>query len=96
MFPSRMWRELYDALLSRQSGGRAEREYLGMLALALEHGLEKIEEKILGFGVTDAGLDAMRRELDAASKVVVVDFRADLSNYDAMIAAAGQEEVRHG
>ena len=47
-----------------------------MLALALEHGLEKIEEKILGFGVTDAGLDAMRRELDAASKVVVVDFRA--------------------
>jgi len=96
MFPSRMWRELYDALLSRQSGGRAEREYPGMLALALEHGLEKIEEKILSFGVTDAGLDAMRRELDAASKVVVVDFRADLSNYDAMIAAAGQEEVRHG
>jgi hypothetical protein len=27
---------------------------------------------------------------------VVVDFRADLSSYDAMIAAAGQEEVCHG
>jgi hypothetical protein len=26
----------------------------------------------------------------------VVDFRADLSSYDAMIAAAGQEEVCHG
>jgi hypothetical protein len=93
-----MWRELYDAdaLLSRQSGGRAEREYLGMLALALEHGLEKIEERILGFGVAGAGLDAMRRELEVVSKVVVVDFRADLSDYDAMIAAAGQQEVRHG
>ena len=96
MFPSRMWRELYDALLSRQSGGRAEREYLGMLALALEHGLEKIEEKILRFGVAGAGLDAMRRELEAASKVVVVDFRADLSSYDALIAAAEQQEVCHG
>ena len=49
---------LLDALLSRQSGGRAEREYLGMLALALEHGLEKIEEKILRFGV--AGRRARR------------------------------------
>ena len=67
-----------------------------MLALALEHGLERIEEKIVRFGVADAGLDEMRRELEAASKVVVVDFRADLSSYDAMIAAAGQEEVRHG
>jgi hypothetical protein len=46
--------------------------------------------------VADAGLDAMRRELDAASKVVVVDFRANLSSYDALIAAAGQEEVCHG
>jgi hypothetical protein len=49
IFPSRMWRELYDALLKRQSGGRAEREYLGMLALALEQGLEKIEEKNRAF-----------------------------------------------
>ena len=49
-----------------------------------------------GFGVAGAGLDAMRRELEAASKVVVVDFRADLSSYDAMIAAAGQQEVCHG
>jgi len=32
----------------------------------------------------------------AASKVVVVDFRADLSSYDVMIAAAGQQEVCHG
>ena len=75
---------------------RARRGVLGMLALALEHGLEKIEEKILRFGVAGAGLDAMRREIDAAIKVVVVDFRADLSRYDAMIAAAGQEEVCRG
>jgi hypothetical protein len=67
-----------------------------MLALALEHGLEKIEDKILRFSVAGAGLDAMRRELDAASKVVVVDFRADLSSYDALIAASEQQEVCHG
>ena len=89
MFPSRMWRELYDALLKRQSGGRAERDVWACSPWRLNT-IEKIEEKIARFGVADAGLDAMRRELDAASKVVVVDFRADLSSYDAMIAAAGK------
>lgn len=96
MFPSRIWRELYDALIERQSAGRAEREYLGVLALALEHGLEKIEDIVVRFGAAKAGLDVVRRELDAASKVVVVDFRADLSGYDAMIAAASQEDLHHG
>jgi hypothetical protein len=42
-----MWQQLYDALPRRQSGGRAEREYLGMLALAIEHGLTEVSQ----FGV---------------------------------------------
>ena len=92
MFPSRRWRELYDALLSRQSGGRAERDYLGMLALALEHGLEKIEEK--SCASVWPMPDSTRCVGNSARPAgVVVDFRADLSSYDTMIAAAEQEEV---
>ncbi len=92
MFPSRMWRELYDELLTRQTQGQAEREYLGLLALALEHGLEKIHGMIEHIGITNAGLDVILRELDIVSKIVVVDFRPDLSCYDTMIEEAGQEQ----
>ena len=91
-----MWRELYDALLKRQSGGRAERKYLGMLALAREHGLEKIERKSCPSVWPMPGSTQCAGNSKAASKVVVVDFRADLSSYDALIAAAGQQEVCHG
>jgi hypothetical protein len=58
----------------------------------------KRSQIILRLGVSDAGLDTVRRELNAANKVVIVDFRADLSSYDAMIAAASQqeEELHHG
>jgi hypothetical protein len=37
---------LYDLLGERYSPGRAEREYLGILALGLEHRLEHLEEAI--------------------------------------------------
>jgi len=95
MFPSPQWRGLYDALRTRYSEGRAEREYLGVLLLAAENGLERLEAILEGIGWNQAGLDAVRRELEVASKVVVVDFQADLRSYDAMIEAARQQS-EHG
>jgi hypothetical protein len=101
MFPSLSWRKLYDGLIDRHSEGRAEREYLGILSLALEHGLERLEEMLGRRGWERANLDEMRRGFNETRKVVVVDFRADLSGYDALIAeeegAVGKErELGHG
>jgi len=93
MFPSLIWRRFYDNLLRRQSSGRAEREYLGVLQLAAGEGLERLEEILdrLGDG---ADLDHVRRELDLANRIVVVDFRPDLSGYDEIIrSCAGITEV---
>ena len=39
MFPGARWRGLYDGLNKRHSPGRAEREYLGILALGLQERL---------------------------------------------------------
>ncbi|MGB9277007.1 MAG: ATP-binding protein, partial [Terrimicrobiaceae bacterium] len=91
MFPSRMWRELYDALLSRQSGGRAEREYLGMLALALEHGLEKIEEKILLFTFFAERYE--RRSLMISSNLVFSQWERIFQ--DPMTAMAAVDRLVH-
>jgi hypothetical protein len=104
MFPSLRWRSFYDNLLNRQSAGRAEREYLGVLHLAATEGLEKLEEILERLG-DGADLDRVRRELDLTSKIVVVDFRPDLSGYDEMIREGGggsgeengrAEEAGHG
>jgi hypothetical protein len=102
MFPSVQWRMFYDALCERYSQGRAEREYLGVLQLACDNGLEKVQSILQRLGWGEAGLDAVRRELDVAVKVVVVDFKADLGPYDAMIGASWHceaeqtQEVGHG
>jgi hypothetical protein len=60
MFPNVRWRALYDLLAERYSPGRAEREYLGILALGLEHRLEHLEEAIEELA-QEVSLDAMRR-----------------------------------
>jgi len=93
---SRMWRELYDALLSRQSGGRAERSIWACSPWPSNTGWKRSRRKSCASVWPLPGSTQCARELDAASKVVVVDFRADLSSYDVMIAAAGQQEVCHG
>lgn len=108
MFPSVSWRGFYDGLLERCSKGRAEREYLRVLMLATEHGLEKVESVLEAIGWKSAGLDAVRRELELSVNVVVVDFQADLRSYDEMIEAVRDQsepvveasfdgsEVHHG
>jgi len=91
LFPNQVWRGLYDELLSRYSEGRAEREYLGILELALEHGPEALEGQIVKVGLPKANLDEMRRVFRAQNKIVEVTFEPDLSPYDQLLEA--QEEA---
>jgi hypothetical protein len=94
MFPNVTWRRLYDGLQGRYSAGRAEREYLGMLALGLQYRLEELEAAIeeLGEGIS---LDAMRQRFSPPVKLVDLEFRVDLSPYDALLSgrACGEEVV---
>lgn len=87
LFPSQLWRRLYDGLLSKYSERRAEREYLLILELALEHGVERTQEALERLGIESADLDGTRRELRAQNKVVEVNFEPDLSVYDALVEA---------
>lgn len=94
MFPNAKWRALYDWLQGRYSPGRAEREYLGILALGLEQRLEALEAAIeeLGDGVS---LDALRQQFCPRANIVLLDLKVDLSPYDALLKPAGSfgEEV---
>lgn len=92
LFPSERWQHLYDTLLARFSPGRAEREYLGILALALEHSLENVEAVLAEAGEA-VTLDGVRQQLGMQHTVIEVNFAPDLSGYDALIGAPQGEEV---
>lgn len=85
LFPSYSWRRVYDEMLSRYTEGRAEREYLGVLGLALENGLEAVEAQIERMGADRVDLDEMRRAFGAQSQIIEIAFEADLSAYDALL-----------
>ena len=85
LFPSYSWRRVYDEMLSRYTEGRAEREYLGVLGLALENGLEAVEAQIEKMGAARVDLDEMRRAFGAQSQIIEIAFEADLSAYDALL-----------
>lgn len=93
LFPGHVWRRLYDEMLSRYSEGRAEREYLGILKLALEQGTEPVEREITRIGVQQVDLDEMRRAFGAQNSILSVDFQPDLSGYDKLLNT--EEAVSH-
>ena len=105
LFPGAPWRQAYDSLVAALGERRAEREYLGLLALANEHGQEPIEA-LLAL-VQPLTLEAVRARLGllqeplGAHKIVTVDFQAELSHYDRFLSSAVQaasvepEEVVH-
>jgi transposase len=97
MFPNATWRTLYEGLQARYSAGRAEREYLGILALGLEQRLEALEAAILELGAA-VSLDTMRQRFcpAAPANVLALELKVDLSPYDALLAPGvegGGEEV---
>ncbi len=83
---------------------RAEREYLGLLTLALDHGLEQIEPLLAGGDPLT--LESVRTQLGIIlepqeNRIIPVDFRAELDQYDALLseelqnAPAPAQEVAH-
>jgi transposase InsO family protein len=94
-FPSILWRKAYDVLQRAYSEGRAEREYLGLLALAKEEARQALVEGVIT-SLLDAGalsLDAARQALgasEASPELVeaVAVLQADLTSYDVLIATA--------
>lgn len=86
LFPNARWRGCYDQLTSRYSEGRAEREYLGLLLLASEHGLPEVEA-LLSEEIT---LDLARARFQSVPPLPMPELRPDLSAYDLLL------EVCHG
>jgi hypothetical protein len=93
-FPSILWRKAYDALQQAHSEGRAEREYLGLLALAMAEVRQPLVEEVIAVLLekSQLSLDAAKQALgdtDAASKVSdkIAILEPDLSSYDALIAS---------
>ena len=112
LFPNAAWRRAFDQMHEHAGERQAEREYLGLLALALDHGLAAVESLLLS-AMKEGGswtLEQMRAALGCApavppGNVIVVDFQADLSSYDALLESIHDEidapeepakEVQHG
>jgi hypothetical protein len=93
MFPNARWRGLYDLFKERHSPGRAEREYLGILALGLEHRLESLEATI-GELEQEVSLDAMRRRFCPPNNIVEMSLEVNLSSYDELLAAESVDPTR--
>jgi hypothetical protein len=85
MFPNARWRGLYDQLKERHSPGRAEREYLGILALGLQERLESLEAVLEELGVS-VSLDAMRRRFCPPNNIVEMKLEVNLSSYDELLS----------
>jgi hypothetical protein len=92
LFPSGTWRRAFDQMLDREGERRAEREYLGLLSLALDHGVGPVES-LLSASIAQGipwTLEQVRAALGcepsaSPDKVIMVDFQADLSGYDTLL-----------
>ena len=98
LFPNAIWRQAFDQLLERQGERCAEREYLGLLALALDHGVPPVESVLAGALAegTPCTLERVQAALGCApeappGKVIIVDFQADLSAYDTLLEGVEAE-----
>ena len=95
-YPSPLWREVNDRLRERFSTTRANSDYLQMLRLSLEHGMERIEELLerLKDG-GDLSLDGIRRELGQQGqwRESEPSIEPDLDAYDRLLM---EREVAHG
>lgn len=95
-YPSPRWQRLGESLRERFSVPRADSDYLQILRLSLEHGLERIEELLDRIDPGEACLDRVRRELgqqDRWREVPSMTLEGDLSPYDQLL---GNAEVSGG
>ncbi len=94
-YPSLLWREVNDQLRERFSIARADSDYLQMLRLSLEHGMDRMEELLSSLsGTRELTLDQVRRELGEQGqwRYSGREIEADLNPYDCLLTA----EVAHG
>jgi len=87
------WRALYDLLGERYSPGRAEREYLGILALGREHRLEHLEAVIEELA-QEVSLDALRRRFCPPNNILQMNLEVDLHPYDELLAEVRNDRSR--
>lgn len=95
-YPSPLWRQLGDCLRKRFSTARADSDYLQILRLSLEYGLERIEELLECIGPQEACLDRIRCELGQQSRwrqAPAMLLQGDLSLYDQLLE---NREVTNG
>jgi len=94
-YPSLLWREVNDQLRERFSVARADSDYLQLLRLSLEHGMERMEDLLGQLKETgELTLDRVRRELGQQGqwRDCGYDIEADLNPYDGLLTG----EVAHG
>jgi len=94
-YPSLLWREVNDQLRERFSVARADSDYLQLLRLSLEHGMERMEDLLGQLKETgELTLDRVRRELGQQGqwRDCGYDIEADLNPYDGILTG----EVAHG
>lgn len=112
LFPNATWRRAFDQMLEKEGERCAEREYLGLLALALDHGTAEVEGVLAtlqheGEAWTLEGVQTVLGVATSVSrdKVIVDEFHPDLSAYDTLLESVSVEmaaddetaqEVQHG
>jgi len=110
-FPGEVWRRAHDTLSKTLSEKRLNIEYLNLLALALEHEQQPVEE-LLGRLLKESrlSLDSARRELGITTTIRAVSevseectrqvqepaLQAELRSYDSLISGALHAAVADG
>lgn len=90
-YPSPLWQRLGESLRKRFSAPRADSDYLQILRLSLEHGLERIEELLERIEPEEVCLDRIRSELGEQCrwrKAPAMTLQGDLSLYDQLLENA--------
>ena len=89
-YPSPQWQELGESLRKRFTTARADSDYLQILRLSLDHGLERIEGLLAHIDLAEVSLDRIRRELgkqDQWRDPVGMAMEADLEAYDQLLCS---------
>lgn len=87
-YPSQRWQRLGESLRKRFSTARADSDYLQILRLSLDHGLDRIEELLERMGPDEVCLDRIRGELGQQSRwreATTMPLQGDLSIYDQLL-----------
>ena len=97
MFPGVIWRKVYEHLCTcKKDISQADREYLRLLKLAFDEGLEKIEEalqKVLADKEGQISMEIIRKKIGCSPVALPIleEPKVDLSEYDQLL----EEEVRN-